>query len=60
MSDRFGGPGGDAQDGPTVFGLGRVGGGDTASGIAWAVTKNRISNHVSTASQIGQLVTATS
>jgi CubicO group peptidase (beta-lactamase class C family) len=57
----IGGPGGDAQDSPTVFGLGGVGGsfacGDTASGIAWAVTKNRISNDFATATQLGQLVT---
>jgi CubicO group peptidase (beta-lactamase class C family) len=57
----IGGPGGNAQDSPTVFGLGGVGGsfgcGDTASGIAWAVTKNRISNDFGTATQLGQLVT---
>jgi CubicO group peptidase (beta-lactamase class C family) len=57
----IGGPGGDAQEAPTVFGVGGVGGsfacGDTASGIAWAVTKNRISNDFSTATQLGQLIT---
>jgi CubicO group peptidase (beta-lactamase class C family) len=57
----IGGPGGDAQDSPTVFGLGGVGGsfacGDTASGLAWAVTKNRVSNDFSTANQLGQLIT---
>jgi CubicO group peptidase (beta-lactamase class C family) len=56
----IGGPGGDAQGSPTVFGLGGVGGsfacGDTASGIAWAVTKNRISNDFSTSTQLGQLI----
>jgi CubicO group peptidase (beta-lactamase class C family) len=56
----IGGPAGDAQTSPTVFGLGGVGGsfacGDTASGIAWAVTKNRISNDFGTATQLGQLV----
>jgi CubicO group peptidase (beta-lactamase class C family) len=57
----IGGPGGDAQDSPTVFGLGGVGGsfacGDTASGLAWAVTKNRVSNDFSTTTQLGQLIT---
>jgi CubicO group peptidase (beta-lactamase class C family) len=57
----IGGPAGDTQDSPTVFGLGGVGGsfacGDTASGLAWAVTKNRVSNDFSTANQLGQLVT---
>jgi CubicO group peptidase (beta-lactamase class C family) len=57
----IGGPAGDAQTSPTVFGLGGVGGsfacGDTASGIAWAVTKNRISNDFATATQLGQLIT---
>jgi CubicO group peptidase (beta-lactamase class C family) len=57
----IGGPGGDAQEVPTVFGVGGVGGsfacGDTASGIAWAVTKNRISNDFSTSTQLGQLIT---
>ncbi|HEV8372308.1 MAG TPA: serine hydrolase domain-containing protein [Actinomycetota bacterium] len=57
----IGGPAGDAQTSPTVFSLGGVGGsfacGDTASGIAWAVTKNRISNDFATATQLGQLIT---
>ena len=56
----IGGPTGDAKAAPTVFGLGGVGGsfacGDTASGIAWAVTKNRISNDFSTSTQLGQLI----
>jgi hypothetical protein len=43
-----------------VFGVGGVGGsfacGDTASGLAWAVTKNRISNDFSTANRLGQLI----
>ena len=50
-----------AKDAPTVFGLGGVGGsfacGDTASGIAWAVTKNRVSNDFSTSTRLGQLIT---
>jgi CubicO group peptidase (beta-lactamase class C family) len=57
----IGGPAGDAQDSQTTFGLGGVGGsfacGDTASGIAWAVTKNRISNDFSTSTQLGELIT---
>jgi hypothetical protein len=44
-----------------VFGYGGVGGsfacGDTASGVAWAVTKNRISNDFTTATQLGALIT---
>jgi CubicO group peptidase (beta-lactamase class C family) len=57
----IGGPSGDAQGSPTVFGLGGVGGsfgcGDTATGLAWAVTKNRISNDFSTSTRLGQLIT---
>jgi CubicO group peptidase (beta-lactamase class C family) len=57
----IGGPSGDPQNAPTVFGLGGVGGsfacGDTATGIAWAVTKNRISNDFATSTQLGQLIT---
>jgi CubicO group peptidase (beta-lactamase class C family) len=53
----IGGPTGAA---PTTFGLGGVGGsfacGDTASGLAWAVTKNRISNDFSTSTQLGGLI----
>ena len=56
----IGGPGGDAQSTPTVFGLGGVGGsfacGDTATGVAWAVTKNRVSNDFATSTQLGQLI----
>jgi CubicO group peptidase (beta-lactamase class C family) len=56
----IGGPAGDPQGAPTVFGLGGVGGsfacGDTATGVAWAVTKNRISNDFSTSIQLGQLI----
>ena len=56
----IGGPTGDPQAAPTVFGLGGVGGsfacGDTATGISWAVTKNRISADFSTATQLGQLI----
>jgi CubicO group peptidase (beta-lactamase class C family) len=53
----LGGPGGDA---PTEFGLGGVGGafacGDTASGVAWAVTKNRVSNDFATSIRLGRLI----
>ena len=56
----IGGPAGDAHESPTVFGLGGVGGsfacGDTASGVAWAVTKNRVSNDFSTSTQLGRLI----
>jgi CubicO group peptidase (beta-lactamase class C family) len=56
----IGGPAGDPQGAPTVFGLGGVGGsfacGDTATGVSWAVTKNRISNDFSTSIQLGQLI----
>src|SRR5215207_971636 len=59
----IGGPAGDAQRAPTVFGLGGVGGsfacGDTATVIAWAVTKNRVSNDFSTSTQLGQLIAGT-
>ena len=48
------------QDSPTVFGLGGVGGsfacGDTATGIAFAVTKNRLTPDFSAATQLSQLV----
>src|SRR6266545_1152505 len=56
----IGGPSGDRQNAPTVFGVGGVGGsfacGDTAPGIAWAVTKNRISRDFSTSIRLGQLI----
>jgi CubicO group peptidase (beta-lactamase class C family) len=56
----IGGPSGDAQHSPTVFGLGGVGGsfacGDTASGLAWAVTKNRVSPDFSSSIRLGQLI----
>jgi CubicO group peptidase (beta-lactamase class C family) len=57
----IGGPDVGAQDAQTVFGYGGVGGsfacGDTASGVAWAVTKNRVSNDFATSTQLGQLIT---
>src|SRR5712691_13542258 len=55
----IGGLGSAAQDSPTVFGLGGVGGsfacGDTATGIAFAVTKNRLTDF-SAATQLSQMV----
>ena len=55
-----GGPGNDPESASTIFGLGGVGGsfacGDTATGITWAVTKNRISNDFTTSTQLGQLI----
>jgi CubicO group peptidase (beta-lactamase class C family) len=54
------GLGGLAGDEPTVFGYGGVGGGfacgETASGVAWAVTKNRVSSDFATSTRIGQLI----
>lgn len=56
----IGGVGNDPQGASTVFGYGGVGGsfacGDTATGVAWAVTKNRVSNDFATATQLGQLI----
>ena len=56
----IGGLGSAAQDSNTVFGVGGAGGsfacGDTATGIAFAVTKNRLSPDFSTATQLSQLV----
>ncbi len=52
---------GTANDSDSVFGVGGAGGsfacGDTASGIAFAVTKNRLTSDFSAASQLSQLVT---
>ena len=52
-----------AAKAPTTFGYGGVGGsfacGDTATGIAWAVTKNRVSNDFTTATRLGDLITGT-
>jgi CubicO group peptidase (beta-lactamase class C family) len=58
----IGGVGNDPQGSSAVFGLGGVGGsfacGNTATRVAWAVTKNRISNDFSTSTQLGQLIAA--
>jgi CubicO group peptidase (beta-lactamase class C family) len=57
----IGGLGSAAQESPTVFGIGGVGGsfacGDTATGIAFAVTKNRLTMDFSAATQLSQIVT---
>jgi len=54
-------PGSTAQDTPTAFGVGGAGGSfayaDTATGIAFALTKNRLTADFTTATQISQLVT---
>jgi CubicO group peptidase (beta-lactamase class C family) len=56
----IGGPDIEDRSATTTFGYGGVGGsfacGDTATGVAWAVTKNRVSNDFATATRIGQLV----
>ena len=57
----IGGLGSGAQDTSSVFGVGGAGGsfacGDTATGIAFAVTKNRLTNDFNVATQLNQLVT---
>jgi CubicO group peptidase (beta-lactamase class C family) len=49
------------QESPTVFGIGGYGGsfacGDTATGIAFAITKNRLTMDFSAATELGNLVT---
>jgi CubicO group peptidase (beta-lactamase class C family) len=51
---------GSAQNSKTTFGVGGVGGsfacGDTESGIAFAITKNRLSQDFSTATELSELV----
>ena len=55
-----GGLGSTAKDSPTVFGVGGAGGsfacGDTATGIAFAVTKNRLTADFTAATQLSQIV----
>lgn len=57
----IGGLGSAPQDSPSVFGVGGAGGsfacGDKASGIAFAVTKNRLTNDFSAATQLSRMVT---
>ena len=54
-------PGSTAKDTPTAFGVGGAGGSfayaDTATGIAFALTKNRLTADFTAATQISQLVT---
>jgi CubicO group peptidase (beta-lactamase class C family) len=56
----IGGLGSSAEQSPTVFGVGGVGGsfacGDSATGIAFAFTKNRLANDFNAATELGQLV----
>jgi CubicO group peptidase (beta-lactamase class C family) len=53
-------PGSTAQDSPTAFGVGGAGGSfayaDTATGIAFALTKNRLTADFSAAVQLSQIV----
>jgi CubicO group peptidase (beta-lactamase class C family) len=50
-----------ADETPTVFGMGGAGGtfayGDTATGVAFGLAKNRLSADFNTAAQISQIVT---
>ncbi len=56
----IGGLGPTPQGSPTVFGLGGIGGsfacGDTATGIAFAVTKNRLTPDFTAATQLSQII----
>jgi len=56
----IGGLGSAAEDSNSVFGLGGVGGsfacGDTASGIAFAVTKNRLTRNFDAAAELRKIV----
>ena len=49
------------QETPAAFGVGGAGGsfacGDTSTGIAFGLTKNRLSNDFNTATRISRLVT---
>jgi len=57
----IGRPGATAQESPTAFGMGGAGGsfayGDTATGIAFAVTKNRLTADFSAVNQLSGIVT---
>jgi len=50
-----------SQETPTVFGMGGVGGSyacaDTATGVAWAVTKNRLTADFAAAEQVAGIIT---
>ncbi|MGN9843109.1 serine hydrolase domain-containing protein [Nonomuraea sp. H19] len=57
----IGGPASTAEESPTVFGVPGAGGSaawaDTATGIAFAVTKNHLTNDFAAAESLGSLVT---
>ncbi len=57
----IGRPGADPQETPTVFGIGGVGGSyayaDTATGVAFALTKNRLTADFGAAEQVAGIVT---
>jgi len=57
----IGRPGSSPEDAPTAFGVGGAGGsfayGDTASGIAFGLTKNRLTNDFNSVTEIVQIVT---
>ena len=57
----IGRPGTDPQETPTVFGIGGVGGSfayaDTATGIAFALTKNRLTPDFSVSEHVAEIVT---
>ena len=56
-----GGPGADPQESKSVLGVGGVGGSfacvDTATGVSWALTKNRLTAGFESAEQISEIVT---
>src|SRR5215210_2487416 len=57
----IGGPGTDPQETPSVFGFGGVGGSlaytDTATGVAFALTKNRLTPDFGAAEHVAEIVT---
>ncbi len=57
----IGRPGTEAQETPTVFGMGGVGGSyayaDTATGVAFALTKNRLTPSFDAAEQVARIAT---
>src|SRR5215831_9978718 len=57
----IGRPGSSPEDAPTAFGVGGAGGsfayGDSASGIAFGLTKNRLTNDFNSVTEIIQIVT---
>jgi len=57
----IGRPGSTLQEAPTTFGVGGAGGsfayGDTASGLAFGLTKNRLTNDFNSVTETVQIVT---